>query len=94
MDNKREFFEFPGGQTLNAPDLMFSHDVTAAILVFQNNERVAMLVYQTNPVGTELFAYCLVSYREVLGRVRTFAKKKNKHGVRHQVALKLYLKIL
>ena len=33
---------------------VFSHDVTAAILVSQNNERAAMLVSQTNPVGVFL----------------------------------------
>ena len=36
---------------------VFSHDVTAAILMFQNNEAAAMLVYQTNPVRVELFSY-------------------------------------
>ena len=36
---------------------VFSHDVTAAILVFQNNETAAMLVYQTSTVGVELFSY-------------------------------------
>ena len=36
---------------------VFSHDVTAAILVSQNNKTVAMLVSQTNPVGVELFSY-------------------------------------
>ena len=42
---------------------VFSHDVTAAILVSQNNETEArvtnmnMLVSQTNPVGVELFSY-------------------------------------
>ena len=36
---------------------VFSHDVTAAILVSQNNETAAMLVSQTNPVGVELFPY-------------------------------------
>ena len=42
---------------------VFSHDVTAAILVSQNNETEArvtnmnMLVSQTNPVGAELFSY-------------------------------------
>ena len=36
---------------------VFSHDVTAAILVSQNNETAAMLVSQTNPVGIELFSY-------------------------------------
>ena len=36
---------------------VFSHDVTAAILVFQNNElMVAMLVSHDNPVGIELFS--------------------------------------
>ena len=38
-------------------DRVFSHDVTAAILVFQNDETAAMLVYQDNPVGVELFSY-------------------------------------
>ena len=36
---------------------VFSHDVTAAILVSQNNETVAMLVSQTSPVGVKLFSY-------------------------------------
>ena len=36
---------------------VFSHDVTAAILVSQNNEMAAMLVSQTNPLGVELFSY-------------------------------------
>ena len=36
---------------------VFSHDVTAAILVSQNNETTAMLVSQTNPVGVELLSY-------------------------------------
>ena len=36
---------------------VFSHDVTAAILVSQNNETAAMLVSQTNPVGVEFFSY-------------------------------------
>ena len=36
---------------------VFSHDVTAAILVSQNNETAAMLVSQTNPMGVELFSY-------------------------------------
>ena len=34
---------------------VFSHEVTAVILVSQNNETVAMLVSQTNPMGVELF---------------------------------------
>ena len=36
---------------------VFSHDVTAAILVCQNNEMAAMLVSQTSPLGVELFSY-------------------------------------
>ena len=36
---------------------MYSHDVTAAVLVSQNNETAAMLAFQTNPVGVELFSY-------------------------------------
>ena len=36
---------------------VFSHDVTATILVSQNNETAAMLVSQTSPVGVELFSY-------------------------------------
>ena len=36
---------------------VFSHDVTAAILVSQNNETAAMLVSRTNPLGIELFSY-------------------------------------
>ena len=35
---------------------VFSHDVTAAILVSQNNEMAAMLVSQTSPLGVELFS--------------------------------------
>ena len=37
---------------------MFSHDVTAAILVSENNETAAMLVSQTSPVGVQLFFLC------------------------------------
>ena len=36
---------------------VFSHDVTAAILVSQNNETAAVFVSQTNPVGVKLFSY-------------------------------------
>ena len=36
---------------------VFSHDVTATILVSQNNETAAMLVSQTNLLGVELFSY-------------------------------------
>ena len=36
---------------------VFSHHVTAAILVSQNKETAAMLVSQTSPLGVELFSY-------------------------------------
>ena len=36
---------------------VFSHDVTAAILVSQNNETAAMLVSKTNPLGVQLFSH-------------------------------------
>ena len=36
---------------------VFSHDVTAAILVSQNNGTAAMLVSQTNPLGVEFHSY-------------------------------------
>ena len=36
---------------------VFSHDVTAVILVSQNNESAAMLVSQTSPLGVELCSY-------------------------------------
>ena len=51
-DNKLE-------QSLPRPSCnrVFSHDVTAAILVSQNNETAAMLVSQTSPLGVELFSY-------------------------------------
>ena len=39
------------------PYRVFSHDVTAAILVSQDNETAAMLVSQTNSMGVELFSY-------------------------------------
>ena len=38
---------------------VFSHNVTAAILVSQNNESAAMLVFQTSPLGVELFVETL-----------------------------------
>ena len=39
---------------------VFSHDVTAAILVSKNNATAAMLVSQTSHVGVELFSYANV----------------------------------
>ena len=44
-------------------DRVFSHDVTAAILVSQENEMAAMWVSQTNPVGGELFSYSNALFR-------------------------------
>ena len=41
----------------SAGNRVFSHEITAAILVSQNNETAAMLVSQTNPLGVELFCY-------------------------------------
>ena len=41
---------------------VFSHDLTAAILVSQNNETAAMLVAQTSPLGVELFSYAKLSF--------------------------------
>ena len=43
--------------TMLAHYTVFSHDVTAAILVSQNNETAAILVSQTSPLGVELFSY-------------------------------------
>ena len=45
------------------PNWVFSHDVTATILVSQNVETqtAAMLVSQTNPVGGELLHGCCKS---------------------------------
>ena len=43
------------------------------------------------PLARNIF-HCLVSYREVLGRVRTFADKlQKKHSFCHEVALELCL---
>ena len=36
---------------------VFSHVVTAAILVSQSNETAAMLVSQTSPRGVQLFSH-------------------------------------
>ena len=41
---------------------VFSHDVSAAILVSQNNETVAMLVSQTDPLGVQLFSHANASF--------------------------------
>ena len=44
---------------LSIGNRVFSHDVTAAILVFQNNKTAAMLVSQTSPMGVKLFSFFL-----------------------------------
>ena len=41
---------------------VFSHDVTAAILVSQNNETAAMLVSQTNPRELNFFLMQTLSF--------------------------------
>ena len=41
---------------------VFSHDVTAAILVSQKNETAAMLVSQTSPVGVNSFVMPTLSF--------------------------------
>ena len=50
---------FPNFLALEFPfqNRVFSHDVTAAILVSQNKETAAMLMSQTNPLGVEVFSY-------------------------------------
>ena len=56
--NKRFFFSLNNvGKVIILSYGVFSHDVTAAMLVSQNNETAAMLVSQTNPVGVVLFSY-------------------------------------
>ena len=49
---KKNFFVNSGRFTIL---VVFSHDVTAAILVSQNNETAAMLVPQTNLIGVDPF---------------------------------------
>ena len=44
-------------RSLVSANRVFSHDVTAPILVSQNNKTAAMLVSQTNPLGVEHFSY-------------------------------------
>ena len=51
------YFLWALGLKIPVPNRVFSHDVTAAILVSQNNETAAMLVSQTNQLGVELFSY-------------------------------------
>ena len=50
---------------------MFSHDVTAAILVSQTNSPASMMVSQTSPVGVEsfLFQYLCIATDHVSGKV-------------------------
>ena len=42
--------------------MVFSRDVTAAILMSQNNETAAMLVFRINPVGVELLFMQTLSF--------------------------------
>ena len=59
---------------------VFSHDVTAAILVSQNNGTAAMLVSHTSPVGVEFLSYsnpffCSNKFAQMLAmRVKTLYK--------------------
>ena len=66
---------------------MFSHYVTAAILVFQNNETTAMLVFQTNPVGVELFSY-VKTFVNLFQKICTGAGHVSKNAL-YQIALNL-----
>ena len=54
---------------------VFSHDVTAAILLSQNNETADMLMSQTNPVGVELFSYARKKH-SIRVKVRTHGQQK------------------
>ena len=67
-----------------SPNRVFSHDITAAILVSQNNETAAilvsqnnetaaMLVSQTSPLGVELVSYanafiCSIKFAYMLAK--------------------------
>ena len=55
------FQNFPKKDNL-ARYRVFSHDVTAAILVSQNNETAAMFVSQTSPLGVEPFLMQTLSF--------------------------------
>ena len=55
LKNTMIMFVFPS--ILLQPNRVFSHDVTAAMLVSQNKEMAAMLVSQTKPLGIELYFY-------------------------------------
>ena len=58
MTQKRSEQEksYPGGEViLRQFNIVFSHDVTAAIFLFQKRETAAKLVFQTNPVGANSF---------------------------------------
>ena len=63
-------------QSMHRHYRVFSHDVTAAILVSQNNETAAMLVSQTSPLGVELFSYAnaLFCYNEFAYMLATWVK--------------------
>ena len=46
-----------GNENGKKTNRVFSHDVTAAILVSHNNKMAAMLVSQTSPLGVEFLSY-------------------------------------
>ena len=69
------------------PYRVFSHDVTAAILVSQNNETAAMLVSQTNPMGVELFMQTLSFVSINLHRCWP---REWKHSIRRVAAIKTW----
>ena len=61
------------------PYRVFSHDVTAAILVSQNNETAAMLMSQTNPLGVELFSYANAFFFSI--NLRRCRPREWKHSI-------------
>ena len=51
---------------------MFSHDVTAAMLVSQNKEMAVMLVSQTKPLGMQILSFVsLKRIWPVVTRIKT-----------------------
>ena len=65
---------------------VFSHEVTAAILVSQNNEMAAMLVSQTSPLGVELFSYAnaFFCYHKFAFLLATRVKTLYSHTLKHK----------
>ena len=50
-------FVIPTHKTNRSENGVFSHDVTATMLVSQNKEMAAMLVSQTKPLGIDHYFY-------------------------------------